>query len=80
MLSTIIPVVALIILGSHEILNFNIALLVGLAFGALSTLFVASQLWLEIEKHSIGKKKKKMWYEENVEDEVTEIDVKGINS
>lgn len=80
MASTIIPVVCLIILGSHEILNFNIALLVGLAFGALSTLFVASQLWLEIEKHNIGKKKKKMWYEEDVEDEVSEIEIKGINS
>jgi len=80
MASTIIPVVCLIILGSHEILNFNIALLVGLTFGALSTIFVASQLWLEIEKHQIGKEKKKMWYEEDVEDEVNEISIKGINS
>lgn len=80
MASTIIPVVSLIILGSHEILNFNIALLVGLTFGALSTIFVASQLWLEIEKHHIGKEKKKMWYEEDVEDEVSEIEIKGINS
>ena len=80
MASTIIPVVCLIILGSHEILNFNIALLVGLTFGALSTIFVASQLWLEIEKHHIGKEKKKMWYEEDVEDEVSEIEIKGINS
>lgn len=80
MASTIIPVVCLVILGSHEILNFNIALLVGLVFGTLATLFVASQLWLEIEKHNIGKAKKKMWYEEDVDDEVSEIEIKGINS
>lgn len=79
-ISTLIPVVCLIILGSHEILNFNIALFIGLIFGTLATLFLASQLWLEIEKHNIGKKKKKMWYEEDVDDEVNEMEIKGINS
>jgi SecD/SecF fusion protein len=78
--STLIPVVSLIILGSHEIITFNIALLVGLMFGTLSTLFVASQLWLEIEKRNIGKEKKKIWYEEDADDEVDEMNIKGINS
>jgi len=80
MISTIIPVVCLIILGSHEILNFNIALMIGLIFGTLATIFIASQLWLEIEKHSIGKEKKKMWYEEDLDDEINEKEIRGINS
>ena len=52
----------------------------GIIVGTLSSIFVASQLWLEIEKRNIknGKKDKKMWYE--VEEEVSELDIKGINS
>lgn len=62
--TTLIPVVSLIILGSHEIVNFNIALLIGLVAGVYSSLFVASQLWLIIEKRSAGKPIVKKWYEE----------------
>ena len=75
-ITTIVPVVALIILGSHEILNFNIAFLVGLIFGAYSSICIASQLWYIIEKKNIGKPPKKKWYE----DEVEEKKIKGINS
>ncbi len=62
--TTLIPVVALIAFGSHEIVNFNIALLIGLVAGTYSSLFIASQIWLMIEKHSAGKPIKKKWYEE----------------
>lgn len=75
-ITTIIPVVALIILGSYEIINFNIALLIGLVVGSYSSIFIASQLWLIIEKKNIGKPKKKKWYDDDVE----EIKVKGVNS
>lgn len=77
--TTLIPVVCLIFLGSHDIFEFNIALLIGLTVGTLSSIFVASQLWLEIEKKYIksGKKPK----EEKVElKEVDELRIKGINS
>ncbi len=63
-ITTLIPVISLILLGSHEIVNFNIALLIGLIAGVYSSLFVASQLWLVIEKRSAGKPIKKKWYEE----------------
>ena len=58
------PVISLIILGSHEIINFNIALLIGLIAGVYSSIFIASQIWFMIEKHSSGKPIKKKWYEE----------------
>ncbi len=78
--TTLIPIVALIFLGAHDIINFNIALLFGIVIGTLSSIFVASQIWLEIEKRSNkkGKKDKKMWYE--AEDDVNELEIKGINS
>ena len=75
-ITTIIPVVCLILLGSYEIINFNIALLIGLVCGTYSSLFIASQLWYQFEKKQIGKPKKKKWYEDNVE----EKKIKGINS
>ncbi len=79
-LTTLIPIIALIFLGAHDIINFNIALLFGIIIGTLSSIFMASQLWLEIEKRNIkkGKKDKKMWYE--AEDEIDELSVKGVNS
>ena len=80
-LTTLIPVVSLIFLGSYEILNFNLALLFGLIVGGFSSLFISSQLWLEIEKHKIGKKPKKKWYEEDKKNkkEPEELNVKGVN-
>lgn len=63
-ITTLLPVIALITLGSHEIVNFNIALLIGLVAGVYSSLFVASQLWFLIEKRQAGKPIKKKWYEE----------------
>lgn len=75
-LTTIFPVIALIIFGSHEIFNFNIALLIGLIVGTYSSLFLAPYLWLRFEKNNIGKPKKKKWYEE---DTIEEKKVKGIN-
>lgn len=74
---TLIPVVALIVLGSHEIINFNIALLFGLVAGVYSSLFMASQLWMILEKKQLHKKHHKKWYEEKGPQE---IKVKGVNS
>ena len=76
-ITTLIPVITLIIFGTHEILNFNIALLIGLIAGAYSSLLIAPLLWYSITKKTIGKPKKKKWYEI---DEVEEKRIKGVNS
>ena len=76
-LTTLLPIVALIFFGSSEILNFNIAMFVGLLVGSYSSLFIATYLWLHMEKRNIGKPKKKKWY---TLDEKEEWKVKGINS
>lgn len=76
-ITTLIPVISLIILGSSEIFNFNIALLFGLVSGVYSSIFVATQVLYLLEKRNIGKPQKKKWYEED--DEVKEKKIKGIN-
>ncbi len=74
--TTLFPVVSLIIFGTHEIINFNIALLIGLLAGNLSSLFLASYLFLCFEKRKKNKPKK----EKEEDGEVTEVLIKGINS
>lgn len=77
--TTLIPVVCLIFMGSHEISTFNYALLVGLIAGTYSSLFIATRLWMLLEKRHIGKEEKKKWYEVDDKDELEELKVKGIN-
>ena len=75
-ITTLIPVICLILFGSKEILNFNLALLFGLIFGTISSLFIAAQLLYILESHHIGKPRKKKWYEE---EEIEEKKIKGVN-
>lgn len=44
-ITTLIPIVFLIGLGSQAIFNFNFAMLVGLIAGAYSSIFIAAQFW-----------------------------------
>ena len=75
-ITTLIPVITLIILGSSEILSFNLAMLIGLIAGTYSTIFIAAALFLVLEKKNLGKPKKvKRVYT----DEFEEKKIKGIN-
>lgn len=67
-LTVVIAVIALILLGSSSILNFSIALLVGLVGGAYSSIFIASQLWLIWKKKELKKKGKLITYKEKAVD------------
>lgn len=77
-LTTLLPVITLIVFGSHEIMNFNLALLFGMIAGVLSSIFIACQLLFDLEKNNINKPVKKKWYEED--NEPVEKKIKGINS
>lgn len=75
-LSTLIPIVILIFLGSKEILTFNLAMLFGFIAGAYSSIYIAAVIFATIESKNIGKpKKKKVIYT----DEYEEKEIKGIN-
>lgn len=74
--TTLLPVVVLLLLGSNEIFTFNMAMLFGLIAGTYSTIFIASAVYLFLEKRSIGKpKKEKIIYTDDYE----EKKIKGIN-
>lgn len=73
-ITTTIPVIILLIFGSKEIMNFNIALLVGFIAGVYSSIFISNMLWLYLEKRRIAKPAK-----EDDDDEIQELKVKGIN-
>ena len=81
-ITTLIPVLCLMIFGAYDIFNFNIALLIGLIAGTYSSIFIASQVWLEIESRKLlkeekepkEKKKKKV-----IKDDLDEIEIPGLN-
>ncbi|MBE6151786.1 MAG: protein translocase subunit SecD [Firmicutes bacterium] len=75
-LTTLIPVICLIIFGSHEINNFNIALLFGLVSGTYSSVFIACQIFGLLFKGNIGKDLIK---KDDDDDEPEEKIIKGIN-
>lgn len=74
--TTIIPVICLLIIGSQGIFTFNLALFIGLAAGAGSSLFIAAQLWYYIRIHVKVKPKKK---KERKKEELEEMIVPGMN-
>ncbi len=75
-ITTLVPVIALIFLGSKEILTFNLAMLFGLVAGTYSSIFIATVMFKKLESKNIGKKEKpKKIYT----DEVDEKKIKGIN-
>ena len=75
-ITTIFPVICLMILGAREIVNFNIALLVGFIAGVYSSIFISNQIWLILEARSLKKPKKE---KKNDDEEVEEIKIKGVN-
>jgi preprotein translocase subunit SecF len=56
-LTVVIAAVALLIFGADSIRNFSIALLIGLTFGAYSSIFIASQLWYLLKSRQLKNKK-----------------------
>ena len=73
-LTTLLPVIVLLIMGSREILTFNVAMIVGLIVGTYSSLLLAG--WLYV---SFASKKKNNNKKRKVVKEVSEKTIKGIN-
>lgn len=74
--TTLLPVVVLIVLGSKGIFTFNMAMLFGLIAGTYSSIFIATIIFMAIEAKNVGKKlKTKKVYKDDFE----EKQIKGIN-
>ena len=74
--TTLLPVIILLVLGSRGIFNFNMAMLFGLLAGTYSSIFIATIVYMLLEKKNLGKaeKAKKVYT-----DEFEEKKIKGIN-
>lgn len=75
-LTTIFPVICLLLFGAKEIFNFNIALLVGFIAGVYSSIYISNQLWLILETRRLKKPQKK---DDSDKKEISEIEIKGVN-
>ena len=75
-LTTIFPVICLLLFGAKEIFNFNIALLVGFIAGVYSSIYISNQLWLILESRRLKKPQKK---DDSDKKEISEIEIKGVN-
>ena len=79
-LTTLLPVILLLLIGSRSIFTFNIAMFVGLIAGTFSSIFVAPTVWRTLRKKgksSSPKQKKTKTEKKEILDEYT---IKGINA
>jgi SecD/SecF fusion protein len=74
--TTVLPIFFLISLGSDAILNFNIAMLVGLVAGAYSSIFIATQVWYWLRTQTFIKPRVKKVKKRR---ELEEMVIPGIN-
>ncbi|NLC48429.1 MAG: protein translocase subunit SecD [Tenericutes bacterium] len=73
-ITTVVAVITLLFVGLNDLLTFNIAILIGLIAGAISSLLIGPTVWLYLEKRKMNQP------EEDDDDEVQELKVKGVNS
>lgn len=76
-LTTMLPVICLLAMGSGAISTFCLMLFIGLLFGAGSSLFVAAQLWYQIRIHH--KPKKKSHKKSKKKEDLEEMIIPGMN-
>ncbi len=72
-ITTIVAVVSLLFVKLNSIFTFNIAILIGLIAGSVSSLIIGSKIWLLLESKSMKKP-------DDEDNEAHELLVKGINS
>ena len=75
--STILPVVCLLAMGSNSIFTFTFAMFIGMIAGTLSSMFLAPSVWYYIRTHYTPKAKKEKKQNKEALDDYT---FKGINA
>lgn len=78
-ITTIIPVIFLLAMGSSAIATFNVAMFIGLIAGTFSSIFIAPSLWVWIRIHHTPKAKAKKAKKQEKE-KLDEYTIKGINA
>lgn len=75
--TTVLPVLFMMTMGSRSIFVFTFAMFVGLIAGTFSSIFIASYVWYQIRMHTVEKPKKMKKVKKEALDEYT---IKGINA
>ena len=75
-ITTLLPIIALLALGSHAIVTFNFAMFVGLIAGTMSSICIAPQMWYFIRTHVKPKQKTK---KNEKKEKLDELTIPGIN-
>lgn len=76
-ISTLLPLLLLLIMGSRAIFTFTFAMFVGMVAGTLSSLFITPTLWWYIRSHHEPKQKAK---KKETKESLDEYTIKGINA
>ena len=74
-ITTLVSVIVLLCVGLNDIYTFNIAILIGLAAGAISSLLIGPKVWMILERKTMNRPE-----EDEDDDGPREMKVKGINS
>ncbi len=75
-ITTLIPIIVLLLIGSREIVTFNLAMLFGLVVGVYSSIYIAAVIFATCEAREVSRpRKRKVIYT----DEYEEKPIKGIN-
>lgn len=74
-LTTLLPIIALLIFGSSGVFTFNIAMVIGLIAGTYSSIFLAGYIYIKLEKRKKNEKKPKKKEKQEVQEKI----IKGIN-
>jgi len=77
-ITTILPVIFLLAVGSNAIFTFTFAMFVGLISGTFSAIFIAPAMWFWIRTHYQPKEKKKA--KKAKREKLDEYTIKGINA
>lgn len=72
-ITTISAVVILLCVGLNDIYTFNVSILIGLGAGSISSLLIGPRVWMAFEKRSQNRP------DDEDDDEVEELKIKGIN-
>lgn len=79
-ITTILPVIFLLAMGSNAIFTFNFAMLVGLIAGTFSSLFIAPSMWIFLRTHFKHTKKNNNKKKKENKELLDEYTFKGINA
>ena len=72
--TTAFAIISLVIMRVNDIFTFNLAIIIGVVVGTISSLIFAPNLWMLLEIKNLNKPKKE------IKKELDEMSIKGINS